>query len=692
MDEVVHLQTLDGVWEVGGADRRRGIWPEDVNCNWDDWGPKTASFTLKRDPGAVTPDISGLTPIVIEKASGAWEGFVDATPPADWHALQLEAAGWQDYGSDDLEQKTYVHQQLSEWVDIRGLLDVNLSNWSQGLQAQGQDVGGIVLGAPVGATWKTATAVGVILDLGPGNACKRVVLDVERGPGAPAAVQLYCRTADAPGTLFAGGVDTTESSFSTTALPTIAQSSTLFSSSFATARRYVSIFLYNNGATYTPTNDDTLRIRNAIMFAETAYESGNASVLKASDVLKDALPRLCSLWSPDVTGVDATLLSLPHVAPTANRSFRDIVDALNSLHGYVAKLERNRRFRFKPQPSVPVVAVGSWPGADFKDTSKNATRDIYNKAIGSGQDGAGRPIKVERYTAQLAGIPGEYVATPAFPNPSFAVDVSGWTAVAPIGGSMTFTRDTTIFDTSPASMNVQDMFTTLANYMYTDASSGTFKKGIAYRITLRFRSFSSTHYVVLRLGSGSDAATAIFPAVPNSFTSLPVVWVPKADYAASAVRLEVHTMLATFGQNYNIDTITVEVVRPTLLDKRGRIRAQQVSIPSQAVDETVIQAFCDIWLQTHMRTRARGDLTVMGNAARQFTTHAPFHPFELGDLTRELVCLLDEQDPDTGAIGRNVPIAQVAYEGNTETAKISLDDNREDFEKVVARYELLSGS
>lgn len=686
----VRLQALDGVWEVASADRRRGVWPEEVGCDWDDWGSKTARFVLRREPGRSYPDLSGLTPVEIEQGAGVWEGFIDQTPVLDEHSLEVSCIGWPDHAGDDLLAKTYVHQRLADWADVRGFLDVDLSKWPQGLLPQSSDGLGIMLGGPNGTPWPTVTASGVILDLGPGNICKRVVLDVERSTGAPAAIQLYCRVGDSPGTMVAGGADTTDSSFSGTALNTIAQSSTLFSSSFATGRRYVAIFLWNGGATYTPTADDALRIRNAIVFSDAANESGNASILKASSVLTDLLPILCPAWAPDATGIDATLLNLPHLAATAPRSFREWVDAVNAPHGYVRKLERGRRFRYKPRPARPILAAGAWPGITYRDASKNATRDLYNKGLGVGTDGAGVPVAVERYAGQQAGVPGELVTSPGFPNPSFDVNIAGWTAVAT--PTFNLTRATATFDTAPASLNVQNISKNLAKYLYTDASVGTFKKGVAYRITVRYRSASGTHYVQLKLGAGADSSSATYPSVGNTFTSLTVVWVPKADTAAASVRLEIHAAIATgSATDYYIDSLTVELVRPTLLDRRGRVRAKVVEMPSQSVDPAVMGAFADVWLQSRMRTKASGSLDVTGTVLRDYVTGEEIRPFELGERTNELVCLLNEIDPDTGGIGRDIPITAVSATPGEENAKLSLDTPFDDFEKLVARYDLVAG-
>lgn len=686
---IVRLAPLGGLWEVAARDRRRGVWPEEITCEWDDWGPKTARFLLRREAGQNYPDLSGLTPVDICQGAGVWEGFIDQTPVQDEHTLSVECIGWPDEAGDDVLQRTYVHSLLSDWRDLRTHLDADLAKLPQAFRAEA-DGGGIVIGAPNTSVWPNSTAAAVVLDLGEGNGCARVVLEVQRGPGTPANVALYCRSSDTPGGFL--GAATTDSSFSGTALNTISATSQILRSSFATKRRYLTIFVWNNGATYTAGADDLVRIRAAQVFTNTAYEAGDASALTASTALADLLP-LCQDWSQDPSGIAATQLTFPHLAATAPRSFREWVDALNAPHGYVRKLERGRRFRFKPRPTVPVLAAGAWPGITYRDASKNATRDLYNKAIGQGTNGAGEPIRVERYAGQQPGVPGEQLA--AFSNPSFDVDVAGWTAA---GGAPAPVRETAagFFDTAPASMRL----TGLNAGTITASLAGTFKRGVVYRLMFKWRRDTIDYRPELRFGdvASGDYTPApfwlrwdgvyVFGLALSTWIPITVLWVPKADTSAASVQLFDRT--GGSGQGW-FDSFTVEVVSPTLLDRRRRLRAKTVDMPSQAVDPFVMQAFADVWLQSHMRTRASGSIEASGSVLRDYVSGEAVRPFELGERTNELVCLLNEIDPDTGAIGRDVPITAVAATPGIENSQLTLDTPYEDFDRLVSRYDLIAG-
>lgn len=693
----VRLQALDGVWEIAGADRRRGVWPEEIDCDWDDWGPKTARFLLRREAGRSYPDITGLTPVEIEQGAGLWEGYIDQTPVQDEHTLAVECIGWPDQGGDDLLAKTYLHSDQAAWRDIRSFLDVDLGLWPGNLAAD-QDGGAMRFGCNIGEQWVAGRAVGFMLDLGPGNAAKHVVLDVQRIAGG-AGTELYIRGADYPGALHPAVTGHYEDGVAAVGLGTISTTGQNIGADFVTARRYVSIFLYRSGATYTATLEDKVRVRRVLVMPAAGYESGSASNLKASTVLADLLPRLCSDWSTDTSGIDATTLNFPHVAATAPRSFREWVDAMNAPHGYIRKLERGRRFRFKARPSIPILAAGAWPGNSYRDASKNATRDLYNKAIGQGTNGAGEPIAVERYAAQLAGVAGEQVATPGFVNPSFDTNATGWAVNIGAVGS-TITRQTAQVDTAPGAGAWDKAFEAYGSMVTADLGVGTWKKGTFYRITLKMRDDLALGgaWFYVKAGSYADDDMAVSPLIQlsQSWKTATVIWRPRRDYSVAlgdAPQLQIITQpeRPPLSTDMQIDTGTDEIVRPTLLDRRNRIRSKTVEMPTQSVDPAVMEAFADTWLQSHIRTKASGQIDVAGDTLRDYTTGEPRRPFELGERTGELVCLLNEIDPDTGGIGRDIPITAVSAAPGKETAQLTLDTPYDDFQALASRYDMIAG-
>jgi hypothetical protein len=66
------------------------------------------------------------------------------------------------------------------------------------------------------------------------------------------------------------------------------------------------------------------------------------------------------------------------------------------------------------------------------------------------------------------------------------------------------------------------------------------------------------------------------------------------------------------------------------------------------------------------------------------------HPSKLLTDTGELIRFSDRVDPDTGALGRDGRIASVSYDHSTETATVAIDNERRNFEAMLARLSALS--
>lgn len=119
---VVRLQSLDGTWETCGVDRAAGIFPENVTLSSDSWGPKTASFDLRRDPMLPWPDVLAFTPVKIEvDGQLVWSGRVSETPSREGaeSVMSVTCEGWQAHLDDDLVDRMWVHDDLTAWKDYR---------------------------------------------------------------------------------------------------------------------------------------------------------------------------------------------------------------------------------------------------------------------------------------------------------------------------------------------------------------------------------------------------------------------------------------------------------------------------------------------------------------------------------------------------------------------------------------------
>jgi hypothetical protein len=400
-DVTIRAQALSGTWETIGATGVRdiGVWPENVSLESDLWGSSTASFDLKRDPRMTWPDIGAWTPIDIEVGGIlVWSGRVSETPTVDGtdRTISVHCTGWQFHLDDDVYAQSYVHTRISDWQDTRTFSTVSLASLPARLQVNAGN-GRLIIGANNGTVWAAGTAVGVTLDLGPTALAKRVVVSLNRPAATGAATtSLFVRghTATADPLNSSGALDFA----GPTAVTSFGTSAGFVSGTIATGKRYVSIFLFN-GTGYTASSDDLLQINSIQVFADATYESGNASVLKASTVVADAVTTATDLLSTDRTGIATTSFSIPDLHfPTDPKTPREVIAAVNAYQDWLPSVDVNKRICYRAKPTSPIVEVGSWAPLEVQDASANSGEDIYSRVIvtGTGPDGA--PVLVTRTT------------------------------------------------------------------------------------------------------------------------------------------------------------------------------------------------------------------------------------------------------------------------------------------------------
>lgn len=340
----------------------------------------------------------------------------------------------------------------------------------------------------------------------------------------------------------------------------------------------------------------------------------------------------------------------------------------DARHRQRLRVEVDRRVRYEPLPTRPIYEVGDWEGAEFEPTAQSAGEAQFNKVIVQGQDAAGSPVWVERYAGQQPGVLLERISSPAFSNPSFDTDLSGWT-------SSNFQRDTTTFHTSPASAFAPGgapIQTTL---------TGTFKRGVIYVIVGRVRHLAPVPRDArfqLFVGGELQAEGVLPVPLSNVWYAPSVAWFPRAD--ASSVVFKAAGPLG-FGVWY--DTFTVSLPRATLPDRRGFLRTKVLQI-GMAINEGDAVRLADAFLEKQLRTPFAGQLTTKHGGIRQ--AGRDVHPAELLTNTEELILFRQLIDPDTGAQGRMGRIAAVEYDHKTETARVAIDDAHSGFSGVLQSY------
>ena len=681
-DATVRLQALDGVWETCGVDRLAGIVPENISCTANEWGSEKASFDLRRDPGGIYPDLTAFTPVDIEVGgTKVWAGRVSSTPSRDGSdsVVNVQCEGWQYHLDDDVYERRYVTASLGGYENIRTLPAMDLTACA-GAGVTENDGNGLYLNFPPGIAATNGKVVGVMLDLGPFTKAARVVA-TWNGWAADANTTLYCRVTDNPGTLFTVG------SYSDAFSATLAVGPTTSAGTPATAGRYVCFFLYRNGATATPGEPGLwAKVTAATVFASTAYESGNASILKASDVVSDALGR-GTIFLPDTTGVTATSFSIPEYAPDAPRTPREHINAVNAYHAWRAQVTVDRRLIFQAQPSAPLFEAGEWSGCEITDASMNDGDEIYSRCIVEAAGPDGVLLRTARSQAQQAGVGLQAVSSPVPDNPSFATNTASWTA----GGSI-ITRDTVTFSSTPAAgrwdntgasdaLGIADSLTT--------TFTGTFRAGVPYVLMFAIRASAAVNSVYATFADpvALDGTQVLLTNISSAaFEFKTIGWTPTADRTSVVLQLN-----APVGGYFYIDSLQLFSAQATIVDRRGFRRTKILPV-SSAMTSAAAQQVADTYLSLHRYTPYRGTLQVTGQGGiRTHQGGQGIHPADLLLYTQEKVRLTNRINPDDGSVGRDGTIASVSYDHNTNTANVELDNRVSNFESFLERLSLLTG-
>ncbi len=663
----VRLQALDGFWELVGADRGRGIVPESLSLTWSKWGPDTCRFTIRRDPGGIFPDLREYTPCEIEIAGVVvWGGRVWETPTQEGGDAQIsvQGQGWHFHLDDDVYERIYVHTNLSDWKDIRNSLTVDLamSGWFAGGRVDSGD-GAINLTFPDGVRTVTGARCGVVLDLGPDSRAARILVVWKTHGPSSALSEFKVRGHDSDNPnwdpeeidsdTFSAGLTTTSGG------------------TFSTPRRFLSIYMQRMGSETTWTQDLTAQILSIRVFREAAYESGGQSVLRAHHVIHDALP-FAPLLVQDTSLIETTSLDIDSLAPTEDRTPREMWNAVDMYHNWVKMVRADGRPVYKPHPTIPLLRVGSWAGIEFKDASRGSGEDVHNRTVVRGTGPDGQQVKVSRSSAKERS-PSE----PA--NTSFTTNTNGWTSP---GSS--FTRDTSVFASAPASLRVNDATWARAETILTGLTVG-----IQYTIRVNMRRGLINlpgSFAEIRLGQ--QLQTVPGEAVSDSsFTPLEATFIAQAT-------TETLRISGQFKNNSGSTLMYIDDVQVlqgiTIIDRRGFTRTHVLSMSAPLVEATGA-VFGDTYLDTHQGAKLKGDFDAVGSAVRHYLNDAPVHPGHLGLYVNELVNLSHHIDPDTGTIGRDAPIVQVGYTHAERRASVALDAERDNFAALVHRYSMAAG-
>lgn len=680
-DIAVRVQVLDGQWETLGRDRYAGITPEGVRLTHNAWGPDTASFTLRRDPGAAHLDLATWTPIEVEVAGRpSWDGRLKETPSQDGDDPQIsvQAEGWQYHLDDDVYERKYVHTRLADWKDQRSLLGANLALFTVAPQVQSGD-GGVVLSLQAGlAVVAGVTTVGVTLDLGRFSTAAKIAIDWEssNNDGGASIVARTHSTEDAS----AGGND----AFSGT-LASGASGSTV--GNFTTPARYVTLFVQHT-TTGTLTADVWFRLRAIRVFTDNAYEAGMQSVLTADVIVNDALDRATVKLSADRSGIQAGTFPIPEFALDGAKSPREVLTGANAYENYELRMALGRKLIFRPRPTAAVHEVGEWRGCEFKDASANSGEEIYNRVSVEATGPDGSSLGIERATA---GPPWKAAPEVTVPNSGFEVNASGWTVT---DGALA--RDTTVSQTGAAS----GRGTTAGTVFNMKTLCTGLLPGRSYALSVGVRRatalFPTTGVVITVDLDGQGHYADQDPSRQRLFhdADLPLgafvtVEVPFVALAASQ---EVNFFVETTGSNVvaaYFDNLQLVRSNATLVDRQDFRRSKILQVQSALTDAAAARVG-ELYLDAHRTTPFRGEMQVTGDGGvRRVLGGDGVHPAHLqsGDLIR----CAHRADPDTGGWGRDGRAATIAYDHDPIAATVALDDDRGGFEALLSQLSVVVG-
>jgi hypothetical protein len=311
--------------------------------------------------------------------------------------------------------------------------------------------------------------------------------------------------------------------------------------------------------------------------------------------------------------------------------------------------------------------------------SLNAGAEIYNKAIVTGKAPDGTDV-LQAVFADPDSVPDAQLV--ASSNPTFATNTTGWTASAP----SVITRDTVNFDTAPASGRWDRSPGLLGLETLTHPLVGKFLPGVLYTATVRVSGSSPTDaFLGIKLGTATDferITVSLGNAAPPVWLTFSISWMPDTIGTTADYQLICQAVMP----RYYVDSFSIVSTGPTLVSRRGFLRSMQLPINNLDGAGIAAKALGEIWLGNHTTTPQRGSVSVTGDQGiRETMTGQGVPPGVLLTRTGEIIRFMDRVDPDTGALGRDGRIAAVSYVPATQTATITIDNQRDNLSALLSR-------
>lgn len=383
------IRTPESVWTALGTEFAAGITVEGFTCTVNDAGPDSCGFTLRRRPAVPWPDLLAFNQCEVWVGGvPVWGGRIWEAPLSDGgeNVIGVQGRGWQYHLDDDLLNSWWVQTDMTGWGNLRDVVTTDLAQVGS-LPTVTVGAGLMSLGWASGVSVPANTngdRCGFFFDAGPGRVVKRVALTYS-ATGPSSSLQAYFLESNVK------PFDVTTATLVTTMG---AASSGTLGRTLPTACRYIAVMGQNGtGAPIAIGSEAYFQVTAVKLFVASAYESGGASILKASDVVRDVLSSgALPLLDTSTAAIASTSFSIPDFAPDGYQSPRAILAAANAYESKLLGVDAQRRLFYRTRPVDPVLEVGAWPGSSFQDSSTNSAEGLYNRVLVQGTGPDGLPI------------------------------------------------------------------------------------------------------------------------------------------------------------------------------------------------------------------------------------------------------------------------------------------------------------
>lgn len=436
---------------------------------------------------------------------------------------------------------------------------------------------------------------------------------------------------------------------------------------------------------------DTLRMAPVSTF----MGSTGKSTLSVARIVRDAVA-LCPQLDPDVSLLPLGTGPFIDSMVADNMTPREMIDSANSIRQARIRIRADRRAEMDALPTAPAWQV-SKVGSNLSGGGASS-QGMANATLITGQDALGRPFIQKRgsydalgATATLEELTQADVGASDTPWWEFNEEPPTDWAGSLLGGHRIGDGVFTMFTDPPGDRGEAQSVSFLK-------LGEDFKVGAEYLLNLRagFPADSSLEGVpffarIYIYGRNYRVLSRIVPinAPDTDEVVWPIDFVAVDPWMHLYIVAGVSSVSTTELDSFFFKGLDLSLVKDaTLLDRRGVRRTISVQIEGEATQDKA-DALAKAQLTDVTRVVFRGSITCSAYSIEPFGGGVPVENAHLLSRTGDMIRLLDEIDPVTGAAGRNARIVGVSFDAESGSVTLELDSTRHDLEKVQAQQAVL---